>query len=121
MAINRRARNRRLPHLGFQSYAEYLKSDVWKDIRDRAFAENGSDCVCCGASATQVHHTRYQMQELNGTNLKHLQPICRSCHYKIEFKEDGKKRTGRGTKYEFTKLFRRRQAMLARLANVTIM
>ena len=95
MVIDRFARDRRLKAIGFNSYKEYLKSDLWKSIRENVFDVKGKMCAAkdCTAPATQIHHTRYKMEELGGRNLRHLHPLCRDCHYKIEF--DGKKKSGR--------------------------
>jgi 5-methylcytosine-specific restriction endonuclease McrA len=112
--IDRHARDRRLLAIGFASYAEYLDSDLWKSIRARVFAEKGRECVCCGSQATEVHHTRYKSEEITGANLRHLHPVCGVCHYKVGFKENGKKRSRCRVQYEFLRLVRRRQAVLNR-------
>lgn len=101
--IDRFKRDRRLKNIGFATYQAYLNSDLWKEIRDRVFAEKGSACLCCGKVAVQIHHTRYKMEDLLGTNLRHLQPVCGSCHREIEFKPNGRKRSRTRVKYEFKK------------------
>ena len=84
---------RRLKHLrslGFKSYPEYLKSDLWKRVRARVFLEKGQNCSLCANEATQVHHNRYHRNDLIGKKLSFLVPICRRCHELIEH-ENGKK------------------------------
>lgn len=93
------ARSILLKEIGFDSYKEYLQSDLWKDIRFRVFMTKGTDCHLCKEPASQVHHVRYTKATLIGKKLKHLLPICGGCHYKIEFtrsekltvKQSGKK------------------------------
>jgi hypothetical protein len=77
-------RNKNLLALGFRSYGEYLKSEMWSTIRKLAFAENGAKCVVCGRAATQIHHSSYDLRTLVGSNLKCLHPVCSTCHESAE-------------------------------------
>lgn len=79
--------------MGYESYAAYLLSPLWQTIRRGAFALYGSQCVACQKKATQIHHRDYSPETLKGESLKSLCPICRGCHDKIEFTEDGRKRS----------------------------
>ena len=81
-----------LQWLGFASYREYLGSDLWESIRSKV-VNRESTCCKCGETANQVHHLNYLFQTMNGNDLSGLVPICKSCHYKIEFTLSGKKRT----------------------------
>lgn len=101
MVIDRFKRDRRLKAIGFKSYKEYLASDLWKGIREEVFAIKGRVCLCCNSPATQLHHTRYKMEELLGTNLRHIQPVCGPCHKQIEFDENGHKRSRCRVGYEY--------------------
>lgn len=92
-------RDELLRQMGFASYEAYLKSDLWQWIKDR-FKERwrGTDQWICGLCGTTdnllLHHRSYDLDVLCGTNTKHLLvPICPACHTKIEFDEQGKKRT----------------------------
>lgn len=76
--------------LGFASYSSYLNSSMWAIVREMVFEKKGRFCCVCNAPASQIHHTRYGMQELVGKALRHLHPICDACHNAVEF-EDGKK------------------------------
>lgn len=89
-----------LSRLGFSTYQEYLKSDIWRDIRARAFKTHGYSCFLCGERAFEIHHLRYHKNDLTGKRLKYLRPICRSCHQGIEF-EGGKKQSVREAKISF--------------------
>ena len=85
-------RDRILNEMGFASYAAYLQSALWKEIR-RDVRLWGMKCpICTGRKATQVHHIDYTPENLAGVDLHLLMPICRQCHETIEFRDDGTKR-----------------------------
>lgn len=77
--------------LGFSTYAEYLDSALWRDIRFRVFRAN-QHCRC-GKPATEVHHSDYSLETMQGFAMENLHSICRDCHQSIEFDADGRKRT----------------------------
>jgi cytochrome c553 len=91
------SRQRNLKAMGFSTYAEYLASDLWKQVRARVFAAKGRRCVACSNPAEQVHHNRYHANDLSGKQIRYLVPVCRSCHEAAEF-EGGKKVTLRKAK-----------------------
>jgi hypothetical protein len=76
--------------LGYSSYKTYLASAIWKDIRSRVLLEH-MRCRACGRKATQVHHNRYHLDDLNGKCLDHLIPVCGTCHKTAEFNKRGSK------------------------------
>lgn len=84
------ARNIFLRQLKFKDYKSYLKSRLWKKVRGKVFKKKGCACEICGNYATEIHHSRYHKNDLLGRNLKFLHPLCRDCHYSIEF--DGEKK-----------------------------
>lgn len=71
-------------------YQAYLNSKHWKKIRDDVLRRANHKCVLCYAKATTVHHLDYSKKALQGKNKGSLVPLCKSCHYAIEF-TDGKK------------------------------
>ena len=81
--------------LGFASYSDYLKSDLWKGIRARVLKCANGRCCCCNAIAFEVHHDVYSEENLSGRSLNGLFAICRKCHQTIEFTESGRKRKRR--------------------------
>jgi len=87
-----KTRNNILEELGYDDYGDYLKSDLWSEIRDRVLKESGYQCICCGKQkldetlVMQVHHMVYSKENLSGESLYGLVAICRSCHAKAEFK-----------------------------------
>ena len=79
-------RNKNVRKIGFPSYEEYLKSDLWEKIRERVKKRDKYRCQCCkGNHRIQVHHTSYQPKVLLGEQLDPLITLCEFCHHKIEF------------------------------------
>lgn len=76
-------RNQILKKLGFGSYADYLKSLMWTDIRNDFLLHNPT-CCKCGVSATQVHHSQYTYDNLRGRSTQFLHAVCRPCHESAE-------------------------------------
>jgi hypothetical protein len=77
--------------LKFESYADYLKSALWKHVRARVFKVNGTQCFLCPKPADAVHHRKYTGLTLIGEHLHLLCPICNGCHRMIEFDVNGEK------------------------------
>ena len=77
--------------LGFENYADYLASPLWRKIRAQVLSSSHSTCQCCGAHATQVHHFSYDLQYMDGSDSKALIPICESCHHKASVSRKGNK------------------------------
>lgn len=101
-------RDSNLRSLGFSSYREYLMSDLWRQVKIKAFQKHGNKCIGCGGMAQTFHHTRYFQSVLKGENLGYLKPICHDCHREIEFHE----RTGKKMKITYANkiLIRKRKA-----------
>lgn len=85
------SRNRFLMELGFTSYRQYLESDLWKEVKAEVFKRKGRYCLLCGCPASEVHHNRYHKNDLDGSKIKFLIPICRGCHLSLEFSGDDKR------------------------------
>lgn len=84
-------RKKNLRKLGYKKYKRYLKSKLWKNIRQLVLIRDKYQCQSCDNVATQVHHKVYSFATLSGKNLKGLVSICRRCHETIEFFSNGKK------------------------------
>lgn len=69
---------------GYETYSEYLKSDIWSSIRSKKLHHN-PHCELCRDIATQVHHFAYGWNILVGDTIVPLVSACRSCHLEIEF------------------------------------
>ena len=77
-------RNRTLLELGFRSYQDYLRSDLWQAIRLRILGGWQRECRC-GKTAFEVHHTSYSRAVLLGEDQSGLLPVCRECHQRAEY------------------------------------
>lgn len=85
-------RNEILKALGFESYALYLRSGLWRSIRSKVFERDGHQCCKCGRRAQVVHHAEYTADNLKGTNTDSLVSLCWNCHEKAE-NPNGRKAT----------------------------
>lgn len=101
-------RNEVLAGMGFVTYAAYLKSPLWGEIRQRVFATKGRRCWICRRRKVgrQVHHEYYTEANLTGEKLGGLRPTCRSCHLLVEFTA-GEKLTTRQSRKKSAALRRR--------------
>lgn len=82
-------RNDNLKKMGFSKYNDYLNSPGWHKIREMVLDRDHYTCIC-GNLAIVVHHKSYKLDVLCGKKLSGLVSLCRDCHNKIEFSEDGK-------------------------------
>lgn len=87
-----RLRDADLKKMGYESYPEYLKSDYWRDIKERVLKRDNHACQICGAPTTIVHHRRYSLKTLRGRDLKKIISLCSGCHYNVEIDISGNKR-----------------------------
>lgn len=78
--------------LGFDSYKEYLASDLWKSIRERVYAKRGRQCTLCWRVARYLHHQSYAPAVLLGEDINPILPICYICHNLVEIDASGRKR-----------------------------
>jgi len=74
-------------------HREYLKSPLWKSIRQKALDHYGSVCGKCGKEGRDVHHLTYK--RWGGSELiNDLQVLCRECHSAIHAIERVARRKG---------------------------
>ena len=91
-------RDKILEELGYDDYIDYLKGDLWTEIRDQILKESKYTCVCCDNEyldetlVMQVHHMVYTKENLSGESIYGLVAICRTCHIEAEFKPNSKKK-----------------------------
>ena len=76
-------RQQSLTALGFASYTSYLRSTLWRAIRQRVLDEH-STCLRCGRKATQIHHGSYDRETMDGTSTAALVSACKACHRRAE-------------------------------------
>jgi len=80
-------RKKFLSKLGFQSYADYLKSELWTKIRRRVLSRRKGCKVCGNTKYLQIHHTRYTFLNLSGKSTRYLIVLCQKCHEKVSYLE----------------------------------
>lgn len=65
--------------LGRLPYGEYLQTDHWRYVRDRALDRAGHHCQLCGSeSGLQVHHNSYENR--GDERDEDLLVLCGPCH-----------------------------------------
>lgn len=87
-------RDKALRNLGFESYADYLRSDLWRGIKKKVMGgyEAKMCYVCDMFVATELHHLTYETSVMRGNKPSHLYPVCEHCHEKI-FEYSKRRRT----------------------------
>lgn len=73
-----RVRETRLRELGYDTYAAYLRSPAWRDVRDRYKTSDLPQVCMCGSEQWQLHHTTYE--RVGRELLDDLIPLCVDCH-----------------------------------------
>lgn len=86
-----RERDEILKSMGFNSYAEYLESDIWKNLRAYVLKKMPI-CFACTRPSTQVHHRMYSRKVLEGKSDAGLFATCAGCHFKAEFRDKDHKK-----------------------------
>lgn len=85
-------RDANLEKIGYESYSEYLQSDLWKMIR-REKLKKYQKCLLCTENSQVVHHLNYNVETLVGKNHSALVCLCHTCHEIIEIDVHGQKRS----------------------------
>ena len=98
-------RNEVLLLLGFKDYPTYLRSKLWKIIRERKLSAD-PNCFACFQPAIQVHHGSYDHAVLIGESDKDLYSVCQGCHLKCEVTRSGYKRSVLGATNELKRMRR---------------
>lgn len=63
-------------------YKEYLKTDHWIELREKARKRDGNRCRLCDSSEDlNVHHRTYD--NLGSEKVGDLTTLCKSCHEKF--------------------------------------
>jgi hypothetical protein len=69
-----------------QRYRDYLRSDAWKELRDKVLNRDDHTCQgCLSRPATQVHHLTYE--HIFEEFALELVSLCALCHARIHGKE----------------------------------
>lgn len=65
-----------------RNYRKYLKSERWKELKDKALERDHFLCIKCNRKAQVVHHKDYE--RLGSPDEIHtLVSLCHKCHKKI--------------------------------------
>jgi len=76
-------RKRMLKKLGLGSYKDYLKSDLWKNLKKEVYAQKKVCDGCGSAEHLQVHHQSYTFMGTKGMGKnRSLKLLCNECHEK---------------------------------------
>lgn len=60
-------------------YAEYLQTEHWRQVRERAFVHHGMRCgVCMKTHGLEIHHIEYD--RLGDELMTDVVPLCREHH-----------------------------------------
>jgi len=66
-------------NLGFDTYAEYLRSEYWTQAKQRyQDSKRLQTCLICDSENVQLHHRSYRM--LGKEPPRDLVPLCGPCH-----------------------------------------
>ncbi len=106
-------RNKVLGEIGFGTYAEYLASPLWREIRAKRLLTQNT-CSCCTNTAIVLHHANYYRKLLLGDEKsvkRDLYPLCTSCHRKVEFDGQRKRSWGESSRLFGRMLFKFRHGM----------
>lgn len=75
-----------LAAMGYTSYADYLRSAMWRSIRSEVLRRSSGVCeVCRSAPAREIHHRSYVLPVMKGKRLDLLVACCHDCHSGSEF------------------------------------
>ena len=66
----------------YKSYASYLSSTTWLELRALILKRDGFKCCSCGSSyELQVHHITYK--DIYNEKPEQLVTLCKTCHTKL--------------------------------------
>ncbi len=76
-------RSKELKKLKITTYTEYLKSSIWKEIKDKAQTRpHYQKCFLCGSFENiELHHRRYKFLHLS--ILRNIIPLCENHHEQV--------------------------------------
>ena len=94
---------RKLSKQGIESislmpYERYLRSTLWKSIREWVIEQQEGLCASCYHKAAEVHHHDYDEETMRGERSDGLVGLCARCHGLIEFDDSRCKRQDLGEK-----------------------
>jgi hypothetical protein len=82
-----------------QDYNEYLLSDEWQELREKAYKRSNNLCELCGAPKKAVHHLEYP-KHFTDDKLSNVIVVCGVCHDKLHGIEQARQRQEEVTLYK---------------------
>lgn len=90
--LARRLERQGISSIAGLSYDQYLRSTLWKEIREWVIKAQGGRCSICDRQAEEVHHHDYTDKTMWGEKSEGLVGLCSRCHNLVEFDGDRVKR-----------------------------
>lgn len=76
--LSKEERDKFLKDLGYNTYSDYLKSDLWALIK-KEYLSKREVCANCEELPTDIFHVFWTVDNLIGKDYCGLLPLCRSC------------------------------------------
>ena len=94
MLLESSYRSKALTNLGFETYGDYLNSNLWKVIKYHILDRDVRYCRGrkCNTKTTEVHHLTYIEASLSGQIPHVLLTLCPNCQDKVNY-DNGVKRS----------------------------
>ncbi len=74
-------------------YADFLKTDYWKEVAKQVRKRDGHKCrVCNSPRSLDVHHRDYRFRGFDHLHMDELTTLCHVCHHRHHFPQDEKPR-----------------------------
>lgn len=97
-------RDESLKVLGFETYAEFLRSPRWQKLRAKLRQRpEYSNCLACGSPRVQLHHLHYKGMKNNDSGS--IIPLCGTHHEEFHNHAKAKEKTLKATWKFFKKLW----------------
>lgn len=78
-----------------ENYNKYLKSDIWKNIKENYFKKFDKKCVRCGSlEKLNLHHLNYEILNPKKFNEDFLVCLCEVCHLAVHDSKQNPKAIG---------------------------
>ncbi|MEX0739809.1 MAG: hypothetical protein WD071_10760 [Pseudohongiella sp.] len=98
--LGRRLARQGIKSIAAMEYEQYLRSTLWKKIREWVLERDGATCTVCQSKhynpnkdGMEIHHRDYSIDTLEGRHDAMLVTLCPRCHHKVEHYANGVRRT----------------------------
>jgi len=83
--LAKRLQREGISELSSMPYEKYLRSALWRAIREWVIDANAGKCSVCDRKAEEVHHHDYEHLTMWGEASQGLTALCARCHSLVEF------------------------------------